>query len=517
MKVIKLIIFTLWFLLFPFELHAHGGLNALEGVGKVIGLIINYFILIPLVFYISAEFFAYIFNKSSKVLDELSVFKKYFFLLSIVFSFPWLSGPELDFHTIILVSSSIVFSVLLIHQIPKRTLKYAVGSSYSIFLLLMLLTNPTVITFNNYVMTSIEPFDNKLFISAVTDPRFVFDTKNKKFVQLSDGRILFNEHYYTNFDKKNSKESFPVIATNNNDCRTRCVTTKEKSYPYKEIINCKGNCILLTKKITKIVNKPTAYYEFQKTDNFPRNKYKVKPTALINIPLFDKPLNTIEKQPFARFKLVKDKSGNTVYNPIDMLLYSHICENTKYDYSLEELLLKGANPNFKPDSDPKTAMSCAVLQAKDELIINLIKHGGDVNYRLSPEVNLLYIVTTRIYDITSRIRILKLLIKHGADINSRDNDGETVLHSIVYFIGDDLDNNKKTFKTLKTLLDLNVDANIRNNNNNRAYDSVVLRYRRHLEWIKSFNSEALVIREKIKIDAYKEIIAMLLVHSNKNK
>lgn len=449
--------------LYTFDVYAHGGLNSLSGVGKGIGLLANYIVIAPILLSLISTALAALLSKESNKQVKLEPVVKNLLFFSILLSSPWVFEPELDIHTIILNISSVVFMITIIFLVFDKKIRHVSLVIYVMFLAIAFLSNSKVITYNNYIWVDEAPFESDLTALKVADPRFQLKSQRSKFIELSDGRILFNDLDYFKMPDADMEKGFPVVVKFNDSCSSRCVEVKTNDF--KTEFKCEKPCMSISNIKKKRLKRPQAIFDFQKTDNFPVVEYKESPSTLINYPLKDMIMNSSYKTRLGNFQLVKTKSGNIVSKPLVYLLNENVCSNTNTDYSLNELLTKGADPNYLLESFKSTAFICAVEMGSVEKIKLLHKYGGDPNFKIKPYgYSPMMRAVDNTYDLDKRIKTLQLLVELGADIDAVDNNGYALLHKMVYGTSDSVYSNKINNETIKALLDLNANRNLRDKN-----------------------------------------------------
>lgn len=127
------------------------------------------------------------------------------------------------------------------------------------------------------------------------------------------------------------------------------------------------------------------------------------------------------------------------------------------EYSIRDLIAKGADVNFKEEFTNKTALMNAALNSSLNIMKSLLDAGADVNIQNNYGETALMIFVKNFKNPTSpsssEIKIAKAFLNYGTDVDIADNMGKTVL----MLVGE-LSLAKKIIERSKNINQLNEDG-----------------------------------------------------------
>lgn len=106
-------------------------------------------------------------------------------------------------------------------------------------------------------------------------------------------------------------------------------------------------------------------------------------------------------------------------------LESAISNATTYYTTIDKLLSRGADPNFRMKSGKYTIFQYIIFHGRSEYVEKCLKRGADAN---SYFVHSHGMTVLQAAVIGRNVDTIKLLLQYGADINAVDDNGDTALH-----------------------------------------------------------------------------------------
>jgi len=361
-----------------------------------------------------------------------------------VLMLPWLFQPELDERTALVILATLIFYLGTIYLPPKTPRSHRQAGGLILIFAVILLTDPVILSFNNYVFDDDPVFQTELSATEVTHPIFSDKRLAKRFLQTSDGAVYYGSKLYgpnirTGGLKRETAES----------CVSACP-------------HCEGDCFSFfgINRDPSRLSQPRGIFDFQPNNNFPMG-FSLHPFALINYPLKERSVNPNEKVPRATVKLVGNSTNPTVWNPASNWLWWDVCKGGRTHPGLEILVEVGADPNYSAGPDGEPVFMCVVRNGSIDELRLLAKIGANPNIKSRanrtnyPHPNAMFLAMHRFQRFEEKREVFEVLTSIGVDVNAQHKDGETLLHRVVAdaYLQDRVE-------LAKALLSFGVDKNI---------------------------------------------------------
>lgn len=155
-------------------------------------------------------------------------------------------------------------------------------------------------------------------------------------------------------------------------------------------------------------------------------------------------------------------------NSIEKILYDAARENNIP--LLQDLLNAGVSANMIVDTPwdcPQPPLFIAIDYSYIEMVKILLEYGANPNTLCSiihkTKINTIHLLGRNVDDgmpVEKRIEILRLLVMYGGDINSKDDNGEALLHHLIFH------NRCKLDELIYEIIRLGGDVNVKNKRGN---------------------------------------------------
>ena len=341
----------------------------------------------------------------------------------VIFTFlssPWLIEPDLDIRTLIAVGLNYVFWILFFGLTLKGKRRPIVMFAAMSALTILLLSDPKILNFNQYVYSSESPFENSLRVLDDLDSISDNDGEgNPYIVSLSNGKKYFTHKkkgwIYTN-------DELQLI-----EKKGRClITGLEERHQCLAVFEVKVNEMAFYQ--------PTAIFDFQVQGGFPKGLSN-RPSSLINFAVKNKTVN--------KFHLLKSGEILPIDDPLvswlaSKYLRSYLCSD--YRRSVSEIDHVLTLLELRPDlfHTPTTESVASIIQCAFSLwdgslpVLDAIAEhylsdpkSTHPTSEMQTHLNLaLNYVVSRHYPTEPEHSRIKLILKMGADINNTDGYGD---------------------------------------------------------------------------------------------
>jgi hypothetical protein len=328
-------------------------------------------------------------------------------------SSPWLTEPELDIRTLIAVGLNYLFWILFFGFTLKGKRRRNVMFAAMSALTLLLLSNPKILSFNQYIYSSVSPFENSLKVMETLDS-VSDDGESYSYVRsFSDGKKYFTPN---NESFINTDDELQLIE------KRKCVVRGvEERHQCLEVFAVRVS--------ERALHQPTAIFDFQVQGDFPKG-FHTRPSTLINFAIKDK---TVHKFHLTRKGEVFPIDDSFVSRVASKRLRSYLCSKyrsiSEIDHVLA-LLELGPDLFYTPATkNVGSIIRCAFSLSKDNLrVVDAVTEhylsdpkSTHPTSEMQAHLNLvLNYVVSRHYPTEPEHYRIKLILKMGADINNTD-------------------------------------------------------------------------------------------------
>ncbi|NND59510.1 MAG: hypothetical protein HKN49_04505 [Gammaproteobacteria bacterium] len=339
-------------------------------------------------------------------------------VLFLLLAIKWFFYPKLDLATALIIGASLAFTLVVIYFPPAN--KSAHFNAFMVLLVsaVILLLNPVILSYGNYVFSDVQPFETDLHTTEVTHPVFSDSRLVSRFLQTSDGVLYYgtrNANWIVGDLKREKAES----------CDNACPFCDKDCYRFYGIEIEPGRFA-----------QPRAIFDFQDNNNFPQG-FESEPLALINLPLTDIVINPNRKTLKATLRRVSDSDGEMIWNPVSNWLWWEVCGGGISNESAQVLIGAGADLNYRADPKRDTTFGCAVRSRDIDQIRMFANNGANPNVELRSNrtyiahPNAMFLAMHRYWGLDKKEEVFRILVDIGVDVNAQYSDGETLLHRLV--------------------------------------------------------------------------------------
>lgn len=168
------------------------------------------------------------------------------------------------------------------------------------------------------------------------------------------------------------------------------------------------------------------------------------------------------------YNYIPNLSTNNFSNFVKVLLDNGMDINWKNEEGKSLILdiSKYYNSLHKPKFGTSEIIGVPDSKYKIETLINL---GANINIQDNDGNGILHYILFRDNIGTEEYDIIEMLIKNSVNINLQNNDGDTALHKISYKKNNEYRDIDMEKKVASLLIENNADKNIKNNNGKKAY------------------------------------------------